>query len=192
MDEIGGGAGFDLDSIVTIAGDAGKGGAALVADPARGKELIASSPAADLSGFADLYGLAARGEDLRAALRAYQERPRAARLARFLDLVEARLRKEGFAVSRLPAFLVPSALRRDPVAGEEDFLIGWNNVVLDREGGRRLAEGFSGGLTPGDDVARRAFSAIGWELTLYPPLVSSVVRNGGYRCASNNLRLIQK
>ena len=192
MTAIGGGAGFDLDSIVTIAGGGAGRGTAIVADPSRGKDLVAGSPAPDLSAFADLYGLSLRGDDLRRALLSYQEQPRTLRLGTFLDLVDRHLREAGFSVRRLPAFLVPVALRREPVAGEDDFLIGWNNVVLDRDGEKLRAEGFSGGLASGDALARRAFSDAGWELSLYPPLVPSVVRNGGYRCASNNFRLLPK
>ena len=68
------------------------------------------------------------------------------------------------------------------------FLLGWNNVVVEtREGGVR-AEGFAALLPSGDRRARAAFRALGVHLDLLPPLVESVVRNGGYRCASNHLR----
>jgi len=50
------------------------------------------------------------------------------------------------------------------------------------------AEGFSGLFPAGDRLAKETFAAAGCELELLPPLVSSVIANGGYRCASNHLR----
>ena len=63
-------------------------------------------------------------------------------------------------------------------------MLGWNNVVL-RES---VAEGFASGLRVGDERARETFAASGWELVLHPPLTASVVRGGGYRCASQHVR----
>ena len=36
--------------------------------------------------------------------------------------------------------------------------------------------------------AREIFALAGYDLVLLPPLVNSVIRNGGYRCASQHLR----
>ena len=41
----------------------------------------------------------------------------------------------------------------------------------------------------GDELARAVFESAGYRLELVPPLIESVVRNGGYRCASNHLRV---
>jgi len=55
-----------------------------------------------------------------------------------------------------------------------------------KEEGR--AEGFASLIDPADASARAAFKKAGYELTLYPPLIRSVVLSGGYRCASNHVR----
>jgi len=84
---------------------------------------------------------------------------------------------------------VPVTLLTDHegVAGRE-FLLTWNNVVLETRDGRLRAEGFSSLLPAGDREARRLFAAAGCRLDLLPALVHSIVLNGGYRCASNHLR----
>jgi hypothetical protein len=46
-------------------------------------------------------------------------------------------------------------------------------------------------LTAGDAEARRIFAAAGCRLDLLPPLPSSIVLQGGYRCASNHLRAVR-
>ena len=65
-----------------------------------------------------------------------------------------------------------------------DYLITWNNVVLEK----RRAEGFASLLVSMDDYARRTFAASGYKLILFPPLIRSIQLGGGYRCASNHLR----
>jgi hypothetical protein len=184
---LGGGAGFDLDSLLTLLPTAG-GLAALVADPAAGAELVAAASAAELDGFAAAYGLTPRGEALRRSLLAAQASPRADRLAAFLGVVAGHL-SETAAVRRLPLLLVPRELQADSggAAGPE-LLVGWNNVVLERRADGPRAEGFASLLAAGDARARQAFAEHGYRLELFPPLVASVTRNGGYRCASQHVR----
>ena len=50
------------------------------------------------------------------------------------------------------------------------------------------AEGFASLIPAGDAAAREIFGSLGIRLDLFPPLVRSVILNGGYRCASNHLR----
>ncbi|HEX2121834.1 MAG TPA: hypothetical protein VHL59_09350 [Thermoanaerobaculia bacterium] len=139
MRRLGGGGGFDLDSIVTVL----PGGHALVGDLSLGAKLQ----------------------------RGLQNAP----LQTFLDTVAAHLAKE-MKVQRLPLILL---------AGKpKPYLVTWNNVVLE---GRR-AEGFASPLPQGDQRAREAFRAAGYELVLFPPLMPSVRLSGGYRCASNHVR----
>jgi hypothetical protein len=194
MRRIGGGAGYDLDSILTLL-PAGRDGApaALVAGIEEGRALLSALPAGELDGLRRGYDLEPAGETLAAALAAAQRHPRIDALAGFLDLVAAHLAHQGFRVSRLPLLAVPLALVRDhgegvPVAPERVFLLTWNNVVLDRGPAGLRAEGFSAQLPSGDAAARRAFAAAGCRLDLLPPLVRSIVANGGYRCASNHVR----
>jgi len=47
-------------------------------------------------------------------------------------------------------------------------------------------------LDSADDAIVERFHAAGVELQLLPPLVRSVILNGGYRCASNNVRAAVK
>jgi hypothetical protein len=207
MRRLGGGAGYDLDSLVTLLpapagkpGQPGKPGTALVADLAAGRALLARLPAAERSALRAGYGLAPEGDALATALAAAQGTPRAAALAGFLDTVAGHLAASGFRVARLPLLRVPYALLSDrgglPETGPDaEFLLTWNNVVVEtRDGGRSdgmRAEGFASLLPAGDRAARAAFAAAGAHLDLFPPLVRSVVLNGGYRCASSHVRAVR-
>jgi hypothetical protein len=189
MDRLGGGAGFDLDSLVTLLpGEAGVT-AALVGDREEGARLLARLGPADWEGLAAGYALASSGGELAAALGAAQASPRAAALDGFLELVAAHLAGRGLRVARLPVLLVPTGLLPDrpDLAHQPDFIVGWNNVVPEVLAAERRAEGFASLLPTGDAAARAAYGAFGYRLDLLPPLVESVRRNGGYRCASNHV-----
>ena len=189
LGRIGGGAGFDLDSLLTLLPAANGGTRALVADVGAGRELLGRLPAADFQALARGYDLAPPPARLPAELAAAQAAARPAALAGFLDLVAEHLRSQGLAVDRLPLFFVPTALLADRVGVTHlDFLIGWNNVVVERREGTTRAEGFASLLPTADAGARDVFARAGVHLDLLPPLVHSVVLNGGYRCASNHLR----
>jgi hypothetical protein len=197
MRQIGGGAGYDLDSIVTFVPlpSAEKTAAkperlaALVADVAAGRALLAGATAADLDAVRNGYGLEPAGASLAAALAAAQATPAAESLASFLDLVARHLASQGMEVRRLPVLTVPVALLRERTGlSHPSFLLTWNNVVVESPPAGVRAEGFSALLPAGDRAARDAFGALGVHLDLFPPLVRSIVLNGGYRCASNHLR----
>lgn len=196
MRRLGGGAGYDLDSLVTFL-PAGSGPVALVADPAAGRKLLARLPAAERSALRAGYGLAPDGAALAAALAAAEETPRAAALADFLDLIAGHLAANGVRVLRLPLIRVPFALLRDASGlpegaanpgADREFLLTWTNVVAETRAGRVRAEGFASLLPSGDAAARAAFAAAGAHLDLFPPLVRSIILNGGYRCASAHAR----
>ena len=187
MRGIGGGAGYDLDSIVTLV--PGKQGrtAALVADVQAGRDLLARTTPADLEVLRRGYGLEPAG--LAAALAAAQREPALDALAEFLDLTARQLAAEGMEVRRLPLLNVPVPLLQDRSGlSHSGFLLTWNNVVVENRKGAVRAEGFSYLLPGGDRAAGEAFAALGVHLDLFPPLVRSIVLNGGYRCASNHLR----
>ncbi|PYQ65386.1 MAG: hypothetical protein DMF53_05605 [Acidobacteria bacterium] len=185
MRRIGGGAGYDLDSIVTLL----PGGKALVADAAAGRSLLAKLPAADWDILRRGYGLEPAGDALASALRTAQGTPEVEALGGFLDLVAQQLAGSGMTVRRLPVLTVPVALLADRSGlSHESFLLTWNNAVVEVRKGQARAEGFSYLLPSGDQAARDAFAALGVHLDLFPPLVRSIVLNGGYRCASNHLR----
>ncbi len=191
VERIGGGAGYDLDSVLTLLPAPRQGKpSALVASLAAGRSLLSRLDARDWEALRRGYDLGPAGTELAAALGAAQLAPAAARLEGFLDLVAAHLAAQGFRVERLPLLVVPTRLLADTegVTGSE-FLLTWNNVVLEttREG-RLRAEGFTSLLPSGDALARRTFAAAGCHLDLLPALVHSIVLNGGYRCASNHLR----
>ena len=175
MRRIGGGAGYDLDSIVTLL----PGNKALVADADAGRELLAKMTPEDWKSLRDGYGLSPSATAL----------PPSADLDSFLDLVADHLKQQGMEVRRLPLLSVPVAGLRDRTGlSHGEFLITWNNVVAETRDGRLRAEGFSSLIPSGDLLAREAFAAAGARLDLFPPLVRSVILNGGYRCASNHIR----
>jgi hypothetical protein len=189
MRRIGGGAGTDLDSIVTLV-PAGKGRlAALVADVAAGRDLLQRLTPEDWSALRAGYGLEPAGEPLTAALAAAQRTPAMDDLGSFLDLTAEHLKSEGFPVRRLPLLSVPVPLLHDHTGlTHSSFLITWNNVVVENRGKTVRAEGFASLIPAGDRLAHDTFAALGVHLDLLPPLVRSVILNGGYRCASNHLR----
>lgn len=186
MRTLGGGAGTDLDSVLTLVPH-GEGLAALVADVSAGQTLLAGLPQPDLWALRAGYGLKPEADALETALQKAQESPRARDLDGFLDLVAEQLAEDGLQVVRLPLLVVPTSLRRE-IPRHPDFLLTWNNVVLETRGKALRAEGFSSLSAAGDAAARAAFAALDVHLDLLPPLVESVVANGGYRCASNHLR----
>lgn len=189
MRRVGGGGGFDLDSYLTLLPAAGGRLTALVGDVRAGSALLERLPVHDLDAFAAFYGLASGGEALRGALGSASAASRPQALADYLDMVAEHLAADGLEVRRLPILLVPTVLLRDRAGVEHlDFLVGWNNVVVETAGGVVRAEGFASSLAAADEEARRAFALSGCRLTLFPALRRSVVLNGGYRCASNHLR----
>ena len=178
---LGGGAGFDLDSLLTLL-TVNDGLVALVADIDAGRRLVATASDKELAQFATRLDLHAEG--LRSGLLASQGAPRAQALDDFLESVARHLATQ-MAVRRLPLLIVRRELQRDRSHADSEFLVGWNNVVLD---GRERAEGFRSALAPGDELARGVFAELGYELELLPMLRASVLGNGGYRCASQHLR----
>jgi hypothetical protein len=186
MRTIGGAAGYDLDSIVTFVPKKDGRLAALVADGTLGSSLLARATPDDLAALQRGYGLEPPGDRLAAA----QQVPSMAGLDAFLDLAARHLAAEGFEVRRLPLLRVPVALLRDRAGlTHEEFLVTWNNVVVEARKGAARAEGFSSLLPSGDRRAKEVFGELGVRLDLFPPLVRSVILNGGYRCASNHLRM---
>lgn len=185
---IGGAAGYDLDSLVTLLPGRNGPPAALVADVTAGRELLARLPEAEQSALRAGWGLAPEGEQLAAAVAAAQRTEHAGQLDSFLDLTAEHLASEGFRVRRLPLLSIPFDLLRDPGGLDGEFLLTWNNVVAETRDGAVRAEGFSSLLPSGDRAATEAFAAAGARLDLFPPLVRSVILNGGYRCASNHVR----
>jgi hypothetical protein len=186
---LGGGAGFDLDSYLTLLPPRQGRPQALVAARPAGIARLGRLSAADRGMLRRTYGLAPAGPALAADLQRAQETPRARGLDGYLDLVAEHLAATGWEVRRLPLLLVPTALLADARdIRHSDFLITWNNVVVESGSGGVRAEGFAARLDAGDQEATRVFSAAGVELVLLPPLARSVVLGGGYRCASNHLR----
>jgi len=180
MRRIGGGAGYDLDSIVTLLPRKG-GLTALVADLDAGRELLSKMTPEDWKSLRDGYGLEPSADA--------RTLSQSGDLDGFLDLIAEHLKKEGMEVRRLPLLRVPVNLLKDREGlTHTEFLITWNNVVAETKNGRLRAEGFASLIPTGDRLAREAFAASGAQLDLFPPLVRSVILNGGYRCASNHVR----
>lgn len=177
MQSLGGGGGFDLDSIVTVLPN----GHALVGDIHRGAALARTASWSDAH---RAYGFTGDVASLGARIAESQKSGRAPALQVFLDGVAAHLAKT-MKVQRIALLDVPYALLRDAnAASGSDFLMTWHNVVLE---GKR-AQGFAALLPEGDAAARETFKRAGYEMDLLPPLVRSIVLNGGFRCASNHVR----
>jgi hypothetical protein len=189
MTRLGGGAGFDLDSIVTMLPRANGKTDALVADVRLGAAAIRGAAASEIGPLHRAYGFRDDGEALRARLIESQSSSHTAALQAFLDEIASDLQRDGVTVRRLPLLDLPAAmLARSNIDASSEFLLTWNNVVLERRGAKRRAEGFASLLPSADRNAQQVFAASGYELDLFPPLIGSVVRSGGYRCASNHLR----
>jgi hypothetical protein len=190
VETIYGGGGFDLDSLVTLVPDRNGKWTAFVADLSQDDAWIRATPPEDWSRFRSVYGIATSPEDLPNALALAQRSARARGLDAFADLIAASLSRDGMKVERLPLFLVPVSLLSDRSTLEHsDFIIGWNNVVFERDAASRLrAIAFASGLASADRKIVERFRAAGVDLQLLPPLVRSVILNGGYRCASNSIR----
>lgn len=190
---IGGGAGTDLDSIVTLvprrAGTPDSPLVAFVADVAAGEALLGRLSPADLAAAKATYGFNA-GVDLAAVFKVGLETPAARGLGVFLDGVALQLAEEGMEVKRLPLLFAPftALARANELPEGGSFLIGWNNAVFETRGGALRAEMFGSGLPTADSEAKAAYAAAGARLTLLPALPMSVIRGGGYRCASNHVR----
>lgn len=207
LGRLAGGAGVDLDSVLTLlparrsARHSAEAPVALVADLDLGSDLLRRTAPADLAGL-EIYGLPDDEPDRSPAERLLRghETPAARAFDLFLEQIAGHLASEGLEVRRLPILRIDPAgmARTDPDRPDRGdpapFLVNWNNVVLERPAARRdlahevLAEGFASGLAPGDAAARAVFEEAGVRLRLYPPLVESVVRGGGFRCASQHVR----
>jgi len=182
MKRLGAGAGVDLDSIVTILPNA-KGAGAIVGDLALGARVARAAPAEEWERVGRAYGFRHGGKVLAEEVAAAQS---AAALQLYLDEIAAQLRREGITVRRLPLLEVPPSLIAQDLPSP--FLMTWNNVVLEKRGNVRRAEGFSSLLASADTLAARTFADSGYRLDLFPPLIRSIELGGGYRCASNHLR----
>ena len=179
------GASFDLDSLLTLLpGEPLRG---LVGDLAAGRGLVEALDRSDLDELRRAFGLRHRDGELRRELAAAQEDPAATELQAFVDSIAEHLAAEGVPVRRLPLLRIPDRLLTQPRV-RRDFLLGWNNVTLEKTGEGWTAEGFASPLARGNEIAVEVFKEAGYRLHLLPPLVESIARNGGYRCASNHLR----
>jgi len=126
--------------------------------------------------------------DVISAIRETSTGSRARDLDEFLEALAAHL-AETAPVTRIPLLLAPTAaLAAREELQHDDFLIGWNNVVLSTSPGGLIVEGFASGIERGDEIAAEAFGIANVRVRYLPPLISSVIRGGGYRCATNHLR----
>ena len=185
---VGGGAGWDLDSLLTVVpGRDSNGrdfdGRIWVADPAAGLRAFRAAAPDEQEQL-----LATYREDQNGPFRlSAADAAAVAGMQAFCDLLARHLAEEGLTVTRVPLLLMQATAPGG--AGSRQFTVGWNNLVLrPGQGARTIAEGFASGLPRWDRERIAAAATEEVTLVLYPPLVGSVVRNGGYRCASQHLR----
>lgn len=183
MWRLAGGAGWDLDSLVTILPRVGDLPVTLVGSPVLGSAMLSTLPDGELERWLDSLGLQVEPSAARAALTG--PFPRRSSLQQFLDVVASHLGGAGHEVVRVPMFVLPSGLSP---ALPTDVLVGMHNVVLERGVRGPRAEGFRSGLDRLDLEAQAVFRRAGYELRLMQPILHSVLRNAGYRCSSNHLR----
>ena len=184
MWRLAGGAGWDLDSLVTILPRVGDLPTTLVGSTGLGQAMLASTSDQDLRAWLDVLHLkGASVEEARAALSAPLDRRSS--LQQFLDVTAEHLSSAGHEVVRVPALVLPQSLA--PTL-KSDVLIGVHNVVLERGLRGPRAEGFRSGLSPLDRMAGEIFRAAGYELRLLQPISDSMLLNAGYRCSTNHLR----
>lgn len=183
-----GGAGWDLDSLITILPRVADLPVTLVGSAGLGQALVASIGDDELRAWLDSLRLTSVST---AAARVALSGPLARRtsLQQFLDVTAEHLEGIGHEVVRVPLLVLPQNLARQLKA---DVLIGMHNVVLER--GRRgpRAEGFSSGLQSLDQHAIDLFRVAGYELRLVPAISDSILLNAGYRCSTNHLRSSQQ
>jgi hypothetical protein len=185
---IGGGT-SDLDSLVTILPGVREDRVALVADFTIGRALLEEVDGDELDRFRVDFHLTATGEELRRQLREQPLTEVNRRIDAFLDHTSRYLREQGMEVQRLPLLHVPEHLVEERLRLVRDgFLITWTNVVHEQVDGELRAEGFASGLSTIDKRATETFRVAGVTLRLVPGLARSVMRDGGYRCASNHVR----
>ena len=184
MARIGAGAGVDLDSYVTFLTDL----QVLVASLHEGAAALRDAPPSDFDALATFYELALRGESLRARL-LVAGAPAGDPFGAYLDLVAGHLTAQGLRVTRLPLVRIPTSLFLDREGVDYDeFLLNWNNLVLEPSPGGLRAEGFELAFPSVDRAVERILEARGVLWTRLPPLRRSIVLGGGYRCASNHFR----
>jgi hypothetical protein len=194
LDALAGGNDFDLDVLLTlIPGD--EKPAVLIGDLNVGIETIAAATIQEWDAFSRRFHISRQaGRTVQEQLVAYHETPRGRGLIAFLRLVAEHFEKQGFRVLRMPLVLVPTRLISSEVmrAGDrppECFTLGFCNAVIETNAaGEMNAEAFSSGLPVLDRKATEIFANGGCRLTLYPTLVSSIIFEGGYRCATQELR----
>ncbi len=179
---LGGGAGYDLDSLVTILPQMGSLPSTLVGSVTVGNALLGTVSDEALAEWAMRLGLEASVQTIRDAL--LESHRQKSGLQAFLDSVAHHLASLGHKVRRTPLWVVPHEV--SPIG--EDFLLGINNAVLEALDGQNRAEGYSTSIPKLDQAGIEAFKWAGYHLQLLPLVVQSVLRNGGYRCSSNHLR----
>lgn len=186
---LGGGDGRDLDSLITIAEKPDRRTAALVGDLTLGKKMLGDAPDDDLRELQSVYHLSLAGGELRRELSRAQSSLPNQQFDAFLDASAAFLRHQGLEVLRVPLLRVPEELLPVELRYSRDsFMISWNNVVLEEQTGTLRAEGFASGLATADEAVRQIFADAGVTLDYVAPLALSIMRDGGYRCASNHVR----
>jgi hypothetical protein len=186
---LGGGDARDLDSILTLVSQPGGGTAALVGDLTLGRRLLQDAPADDVGRLRALYHVIPEGNTLKQQLGDAQTTPVNRQFNAYLDAISDHLRRRGIDVHRVPLLHVPQELIPDPMRYTRvSFMISWNNVVLEEAGGEVHAEGFASGLESTDAAVQRIYAEAGVKLRYASPLALSIMRDGGYRCASNHVR----
>ena len=196
---LGGGNDIDLDTLLTIL-PGGPSDTAILGDLESGAALLGTVSDEELAEFSRRFQIRVPTRDLRDALTRWKGSPRVTGLSAFLELVATHLRAKGLRVRRTPLLMMPTPLiaNHPKFAAEQPhahFPIGFSNVVLDSQPApnepaefRLRAHSFESCLPTFDEEARRIFTEAGCELMLHPALVESIISEGGFRCATQEIR----
>lgn len=199
---LGGGNDIDLDVLLTLIPDqtSHAGVVALVGSTDASRPLIEKLTATELETFAQSFGMDLPATQLRPRLQTWQGSPKVSGLEDFLKLVSLHLASMDIPVATTPLVFVETKLITSHPRLSNDqphvhFPLGHCNAVLERvaptanRNSRSMrAHAFMSGLPSLDSKATSAYEEIGCQLHLHPPLIESLVLEGGFRCATQQIR----
>ena len=195
VDSLAGGNDLDLDTLIAILAHP-DGLTLVVGDIAQGSTIAASTSNPSWNAFAKKTGIDLGANALRNGLIAAQTSKRVIGIQRFIDLVESHFSNQGLSTRRTPLLMVPTAfITRNPRLSANQphdwFPLGYSNVVIESIPNSEQplrAQVFSTGLPEFDQTAKKTYEEIGCSLILHPPLMESLICEGGFRCATQQVR----
>lgn len=190
-----GGNDIDLDTLMTLLPQK-PNPTLIIGDTHRARDLGAQIPEEEWLAFGKEICSQLEATPLRNEIIASQARARPVSIQAFLDLVEAHFARLGFSIAKAPLLMIPTALvtNHPRLASNQPhawFPLGYANVVIESDNAGPLplrAHAFSNGLPYLDAIATKAYRDVACRLILHPPLMESLICEGGFRCATQQIR----